>query len=155
MVPPAMRVTAIVAGDKSQVGLPSQVSVNFTGTTPRLTVHTLDPSALIGGCTCAAHAGVGVGVGVGLGGIVAVAVAVGVAVAVAVAVAVGVGEGVGVGLGSSQDRGGSTGIPELMQKLSYTTLPPLPGPLTCMLTTTGPVNAPIEKWADPLIKVVI
>src|SRR6266513_465093 len=48
MVPPAVRVTAIVAGGKAQVELPLRVKVNFTGTTPRLTVNTLVPLALIG-----------------------------------------------------------------------------------------------------------
>src|SRR5437773_5701004 len=98
ITPPAVRVTAIVAGGRSQVATPPWVRVNFTGTTPRLTLKTLVPSALIGGCTCAAQAGVGVAVGVavGVGVGVAVAVAVGVAVAVAVGVAVAVAVGVTV-----------------------------------------------------------
>src|SRR5207244_11382119 len=75
----------MVAGGNTQVGLPKSVSVNFTGTTPRLTVNTLVPSGLMGGWTCALYAWAGVGVGVG--------------VAVAVAVRVGLGCGVGVGVG--------------------------------------------------------
>src|SRR6266850_221821 len=59
-LPPAVRVTTIVAGGRLQVGLPLSVKVNFTGMTPRLTVNTLVPSALIGGCTCATQDGVGV-----------------------------------------------------------------------------------------------
>jgi hypothetical protein len=34
---------------KSQIGLPVQVRLNFTGTTPFLTLKMLVPSALIGG----------------------------------------------------------------------------------------------------------
>ena len=38
----------MVAGGKVQVELPLRVKVNFTGTTPRLTVNTLVPLPLIG-----------------------------------------------------------------------------------------------------------
>jgi hypothetical protein len=47
ITPPPVRVTAIVAGGKSQLGWPSDVSLNFTGTTPRLTLKMLELSALI------------------------------------------------------------------------------------------------------------
>src|SRR5947208_17094184 len=43
-VPPAVRVTAIVAGGNEHVATPPWVKVNFTGTTPRLTLKTLVPS---------------------------------------------------------------------------------------------------------------
>ena len=46
---PAVRLTTMAAGGKSQVGAPSKVNVNFTGTEPRLAVKTLDPSAFKGG----------------------------------------------------------------------------------------------------------
>src|SRR6266498_3697864 len=92
----------MVAGGKSHVATPPWVSVNFTGTTPRLTLKTLVPSALIGGCTCAAYAGVGVGVAVGVG--VGVVVGVGVGVGVGSGVGVGVGSGVGVGVGVLHDK---------------------------------------------------
>jgi len=52
-VPPEVRKTEIVAGAKSQVATPSEVSLNATGITPRLAVKTLVPSALIGCWTCA------------------------------------------------------------------------------------------------------
>src|SRR6266496_844249 len=55
VVPPAVRVTAIVADGNAHVATPPWVKVNFTGTTPRLTLKTLVPSALIGCCTCAAY----------------------------------------------------------------------------------------------------
>lgn len=53
---PAVRVSEIVAAGSWQVGVPLDVSVNFTGTTPRLSLKTLDPSELIGGCTLATSA---------------------------------------------------------------------------------------------------
>jgi hypothetical protein len=54
---PAVRLSEIVAGGNWQVRAPLTVSVNFTGTTPRLALNTLDPSGLIGGCTKPAYAG--------------------------------------------------------------------------------------------------
>ena len=48
VVLPDVRVTAIVAAGNAQVAIPPWVSVNFTGTTPRLTLNTLVPLALIG-----------------------------------------------------------------------------------------------------------
>ena len=50
---PAVRMTEIFAGRNWQVATPSEVSVNAIGTTLRLTLNTLDPSALIGCWTCA------------------------------------------------------------------------------------------------------
>jgi len=113
-----MRATAIVAAGKAHAGEPSMVRVNLTGTTPRVALKTLDPSALMGCCTWAPYTGrvaVGVVVVVGVSvdvavsvavvlGVevavgVAVALAVGVDVAVAVSVAVLVAVGVGVSLG--------------------------------------------------------
>jgi len=49
VVPPAVRVTAMVAGGNAHVRVPSLLRVNFTGMTPRLSLNTLVPSALIGG----------------------------------------------------------------------------------------------------------
>src|SRR5947208_11266421 len=56
VVPPAVRVRAIVAGGSAHVATPPWVKVNFTGTTPRLTLKTLVLSALMGCCTCEAYA---------------------------------------------------------------------------------------------------
>jgi len=53
VTPPAVRVTEIVAEGSWQVATALEVSVNTTGTTPRLTLNTLDPSALIGCWMCA------------------------------------------------------------------------------------------------------
>ena len=98
----------IVAGGNAHVATPPWVKVNFTGTTPRLTLNTLEPSALIGCCTCATYAGVAVGVGVAVAVAVGVAVAVAVAVAVGVAVAVAVAVAVGVDVGEGEGVGGWT-----------------------------------------------
>src|SRR5215471_6551337 len=57
---PPVRTSEIVAGGNWQVGTPPWVSVNFTGTTPRLTLNTLDPSGLMGCWTWAAYCGAGV-----------------------------------------------------------------------------------------------
>ena len=46
---PVIRPSEMVAAGNWQVGAPLTVSVNFTGTTPRLALNTLDPSALMGG----------------------------------------------------------------------------------------------------------
>src|SRR5207237_293448 len=46
--PPVTRVSEIVAGGKLHVADPSTEYVNFTGTTPRFAVKTLEPLALIG-----------------------------------------------------------------------------------------------------------
>ena len=48
-----LRVSEIVAAGSWQVGAPLEVSVKTTGTTPRLTLNTLDPSELIGCWICA------------------------------------------------------------------------------------------------------
>ena len=53
--PPDVRKTEIVAGGNWQVDAPSDVSLNVTGTTPRLALKTLVPSPLIGCWTCAAY----------------------------------------------------------------------------------------------------
>ena len=45
---PAARVTAIVAGGSAQTEDPPAARVNFTGTTPTLTLNTLLPFAAIG-----------------------------------------------------------------------------------------------------------
>jgi hypothetical protein len=55
IVPPAVRVTAIVAAGNAQIEVPSWAKVNFTGTTPRLTLKMLVPFALIGCWTCAPY----------------------------------------------------------------------------------------------------
>ncbi len=55
-VPPLVRKTDIMAGGRLQVGAPSKVSVNFTGTAPRLTLNTDEPSALMGGWMVAVYA---------------------------------------------------------------------------------------------------
>jgi hypothetical protein len=48
IVPPAVRVSEIVALGKVHDATPPSVSANCTGTTPRVALNTLEPSALIG-----------------------------------------------------------------------------------------------------------
>jgi len=56
VVSPVVLVSEIVAGGNWQVIVPFNVSVNFTGITPRLAANMLDPSPLIGGWMDAAYA---------------------------------------------------------------------------------------------------
>jgi hypothetical protein len=101
-VPPAIRVTAMVAGGRPQMGEPKSFRANLTGTTPRWLLKMLVPSALIGGSTSARYAcGADVAVGVAVGVAVAVAVGATVAVAVGATVAVAVGATVAVAVGAT------------------------------------------------------
>src|SRR3990172_8513518 len=54
---PEVLVSARVAGRRLHVVAPPQVIANFTGTTPRPALKTLDPSGLIGCCTVAISLG--------------------------------------------------------------------------------------------------